>query len=277
MAKTGTAVAVKKQKGGAVVSWEDQLKASAALYKSAEANAGGGKFISVRAGLMAFDGAPIKDNAIEAVVLESMHENAYYVDPYDADNPHPPVCFAFSDPMASLKPGEEASELENRMAPHKDSAKPQHATCKGCPKNDFGTAETGRGKACRNIRRLAILHSDYLKKPATIPSAPIAFMKVPPTSTGGWAAYVKKLANVLEKPPFAVITKVSCRPDVKKQVVVEFDVTGEVKDRNIGSAVFKRHKEAYSLMAIPYQAEAEGAAKKPAKGAKKAAKKTRKY
>jgi hypothetical protein len=270
MAK-GTAVA-KRGKGGAVVSWEEQMKSAAAMYKSAEANAGGGKFISVRAGIMAFDGAPIKDNAIEAVVLESMHENAFYTEGFDADNPHSPVCFAFSDPMDSLKPGEEASVLEDRMVPHKDSTKPQHATCKGCPQNEFGTAETGRGKACKNIRRLALLHIDYLKKPATIPSAPIAFMKVPPTSTGGWAAYVKKLANVLEKPPFAVVTKVSCRPDVKKQVVVEFDVTGEVKDRNIGSAVLKRHKEAYSLMAIPYQPEAEGA-KKPAKAAKKKARK----
>ena len=273
MAKAGTAVA-KRGKGTAVVDWESQMKAAAAMYKSAEANAGGGKFISVRAGIMSFDGAPIKDNAIEGVVLESMHENAYYVDAYDADNPHPPICFAFSDSMDSLKPGEEASVLEDRMAPHKDSAKPQHATCKGCPHNEFGTADVGRGKACRNLRRLAILHSDYLKKPATIPSAPIAFMKVPPTSTGGWAAYVKKLANVLEKPPFAVVTKVSCRPDVKKQVVVEFDVTGEVKDRNIGSAVFKRHQEAYGMMAVPYQPEAEGAAKKkPAKAAKKKARK----
>lgn len=276
MAKApGTAVAVPKagKKGGAVVDWEKQMKAAAQMYKSAEANTGGGKWISFKGGVMSFDSAAIKDNKIDVVVLESMHENALYEGAYDPNSPSAPICFAFSDSMDSLKPGEDASELELRMKPHKDSAKPQSPTCHGCKWNEFGTADTGRGKACKNLRRLALLHVDYLKKPEAIKSAPIAFAKIPPTSCGGWAGHVKKIANVLEKPPYAIITTMSCRPDTKTQVKVEFEVTGEIKDRAIGSAVFLRHKEAYGLLDQPYTADT-GKAVKPAKAAKK---KTRKY
>ena len=271
MAK-GTALA-KAGKGTAVVDWEAQMKAAAAMYKGMEQNTGGGKSLSFKAGIMTFDGAPIKDNAIEVVVLESVFENALYEGSYDADNPHPPICFAFSGPMV---PGEDPALLDAAMVPHKDSAKPQNPTCKGCKWNEFGTADTGRGKACKNIRRLALLHVDYLKKPESIAAAPIAFAKIPPTSCGGWAGHVKKIANVLEKPPFAVVTKITCRPDAKKQVAVEFEVTGEIKDRSIGSAGFLRHKESHSLLTVPYQAETAAAGKKaPAKGAAK--KKARKY
>lgn len=268
-AKGGTAVATAKNT--LPVDWEKQMALAAERYKQVEASTGGGQFLSIRAGVLSFDGAAVKDSTIEAVPLEAVLENAFYVDDFDADNPHPPVCFAFSASMDTLKPGEDASVLEARMAPHPDSAQPQNATCKGCPKNEFGSAERGKGKACKNGRRIALLHGDYLKKTGAIESAPMAFLKVPPTSLGAWATFVKKVANVLEKPFFAVVARVKAQPDPKTQVKVSFDVAAEVPKALMGS-IFARHNEAYALLTVPYQAETGKVEKKKAKGGKAAGK-----
>jgi hypothetical protein len=166
--------------------------------------------------------------------------------------------------LDTLKPGEDASVLEARMKPHADSSDPQNADCRTCRHNQFGTAEKGRGKACKNGRRVAILHADYLKKADAVASAPMAFLKVPPTSLGNWASFVKKVANVLEKPFFAVVSKIEVRPHPKKQVEVSFGVAAEVPKAMMGP-VFARHREAYAALTVPYQAE-ERSSKKPAKG-----------
>lgn len=256
------------------VDWEAQMANLAGAYKSAEANTGGGAFLSIRAGVLSFDGAPVPGNNIDAVVLEAIHENAYYAEDFDADNLKPPVCFAYSDSRDTLKPGEDAALLETRMKPHPDSSEPQHETCKGCPQNEFWTADKGKGKACKNIRKLVLLHSDYLKKPDSIEAAPLIQLKVPVTSCGGWAGHVKKIANVLEKPPFAVVTNIAVFPDPKKQVVVKFDVKSEIPKAILGP-VFLRHKEGYALLTVPYQAdsgEKGGSGKRPASKKKAAGK-----
>lgn len=267
-----------KSEANLPIDWEKQMAAHAEAYKQQMATVGGGQFLSIRAGVLSFDGAAVKDSTVEMVPLEYVFENAYYVDDFDADNPHAPVCFAFSGSIDTLKPGEDATALEARMAPHADSAQPQHATCKGCPRNEFGTADKGKGKACKNGFRLALLHSDYLKKPDSIAAAPVAFLKVPPTSLGAWATFVKKVANVLEKPFYAVVARIKATPDAKTQVKVGFEPAGEVPRPSMGQ-VFRRHREAYSLLTVPYQAE-DRTAKGPAKGKgapKKAAGKQRKF
>lgn len=250
----GTAVAPAKQ--NLPVDWEKQMAAAAERSKAAVASVGGAQFISIRAGVMSFDGATIKDNSIESVPLDFIRENAFYTDDFDPDNPHPPVCFAFSQSMG---------EGEAEMAPHPDSPEPQNKTCKGCPRNDFGTADKGRGKACKNLFKLALLHKDYLKKPEAIANAPLAFLKVPPTSLGAWAGYVKKVSNVLEKAFFATVAKISARPHPKKQVEVSFEVAGEIPKPILGP-VFARHKESYALLAVPYQAEQRDERPAPRKG-----------
>jgi hypothetical protein len=265
------------------VDWEKQMAAAAEMYKQMEAATGGGQFISYKGGTMSFDGAPMKENTIVAVPVEAIFENAFYVHEFDPDDPHPPVCFAFSDSTSTLKPGEDASVLPLRMKPHPDSSDPQSPDCKSCRHAQFGSADKGRGKACKNIRKIGWLHSDYLKKPEAIASAPLAISKVPATSLTAWAAYVKKVSNVLGKAFYAVVCKhvqvpASGQPGWK----LTFEPSSEIPKALLGP-VFARHLQAYAELAVPYQAEASGGkAKKPFKGkgnaaTKPAAGKRKKY
>jgi len=260
------------------VDWKAQMQAQARAYKDAEASTGGGQFLSIRNGVMKLDDNPVKDNKFGASVVGYCFENAYYEGDFDPKNPTSPVCFAFGE----VKMGEDAASTEARMAPHPDSAKPQSEKCSDCKKNQFGTADKGKGKACKNGRRLALLHEDYIKKPGEIAGSPIVFLKVPPTSIKPFSRHVKTIANVLEAPPFAVITEVSCRPDDDKQVVVEFGMKAEVKNDDALGALFARSQSIYPELAVPYgkdgdEGKSKGGSKGPAKKApaKKAAKKAR--
>ena len=46
---------------------------------------------------------------------------------------------------------------DNGTSPNPKSEKPQSATCKDCPQNVDGSHSSGRGRACRFSRRLAVL------------------------------------------------------------------------------------------------------------------------
>lgn len=253
-----------KTKGGLPVpaaknlptNWEQEMAEDASKAVQAEANTGGSAYLSIRAGVLSFQGNPLPDNSFDGAVLGAAFENAYYEGDWDPDSPSSPVCFAVGQEEAAL-------------APHPDSPKPQSAQCKGCPKNAFGTADKGKGKACKNSRRLALLHSDYLRSPAAVAESPVVMLKVPPTSLTAWAQFVKKCGNVLNKPPYAVVCRVKASPDPKVQVRVSFDFADAVKEKPLLAALFARHRDPAVAEGLlrPFQAREEQAPKsrKPAK------------
>lgn len=220
--------------------WEAQLAADAAKAKDAESSTGGAQWLSIRGGALSFQGSPIPGSTIEAVVLDTRFENAYFVGGFDPEKFHPPVCFAIA-------------ETANALAPGDDSHDKQSDACDGCPQNAFGTSERGKGKACKNVRRLALLHVDYLKPNADMDRAPIVGLKVPPTSLTAWAEHVRKLANVFQKPPYCFVTRITVTPDPKVQVRVSFELIEEVKDRKLLGAIFAKRAEAGSLLDARYE------------------------
>ena len=247
----GTALAVSKATLPA--NWEKQLATDAAKTRDAEAATGGGSFLSIRAGVLAFQGTPLKDSQIEAVVLDYRFANTYYPDGFDAENPVSPACYAIG-------------AVEADLAPKDDVADKQSAACHGCPQNEFGTSERGKGKACKNIRRLALFHSDYLKPGADWEKAPIVFLNVPPTSLGGWAQYAKRLAGVLEKPPYAVVTRITAAPDPKTQVRVSFELVAELKDRANMAKIWAKRQEAQDGLDAGYAPMTDERPKKKVRG-----------
>lgn len=258
--KKGTAVTA--QKVNLPANWEDEMKRAAQRYAGSEAATGGAQYLSIKGGVLKFDGQPIKNNEFECIVLEAAFENALYLGKFNPDSPQPPVCFAFGQAT------EDGSEPD--MTPHKDSHEKQADACSGCPMNEYGTADEGKGKACKNGRRLALLHADHAKRGEAL-KAPMVFMKVPPTSLRNWASYVKQVANVLGRPPFAVVTRIKVAPHDKFQVEVKFEPVAEVKDREVMAELFARHQGAYKELAVPYQWTEQEAARKPAKKAAKKA------
>lgn len=265
MASTKNAVAKPNGtgKGTAMVSWKERMaeKAKAAVAVADEAGSGG-QFISVRAGQLQYAGAPVPGNALDVVVVEAVLENCYYADDFDPDNPVSPVCYAF---------GREQAE----MTPHEKSSDPQHEGCKGCAMNEFGSADKGKGKACKNIMRLAIVPAKPLTSEA-ITKSEVAYMKLPVTSVKAFTAYTKRLATVHNLPPFGFVTRLSAQPDPKTQFKVTFEDVARIDDDEVLEALYQRSEEQAEAIIFPYPENSEPE-EKPARSAKKPAAKPRKY
>lgn len=169
-------MAVKKKPGTALVEWDKEL-AEAAAMDSKAAEPTGGKFLSIKGGQLSFNGEDIEDNKMKVVIMDFCYENAFYEDKFDPENPASPTCFAFNRDEGELSPREAAS-------------KPVNDTCAGCPNNEYGSADTGRGKACKNQIRLALIPaSDSADE---IEKSEVAYLRIPPTSKKSWDEYFNK-------------------------------------------------------------------------------------
>lgn len=230
--------------------WEQQLATAAAQGAEAEAATGGSKMFSVKGGVLAFAGMPVKGNTMQCVVADSIFENAYYGESYDPDHPLPPICYSYS------RDGKD-------MEPHAESPEKQHGDCTTCPHNQWGSAEKGKGKACKNTRRLLIIPATATEDPATVRKADYGFLKLPVTSTVGWANYVKALAASYKRPPFGVITEIGVVPDPKTQFKVTFNAVDPIKDPQVGAAIMELRDMRRTELEAPYPKK--DADEKPAK------------
>jgi hypothetical protein len=264
-----------KQEGTEVINWEKQLEADAAIAAKQEENTSTGTFFGLKAGQLTWDGEAVKGNSMVCIILGSIHENVYYTGAYDPEVRQGPKCYAFGHDEKILKPHEKVFEAGNE----------ENAECTGCPQNEWGSALKGKGKACRNTRRLAIIVAGTLTKSGDyelfedtehFETTTLGFMKLPVTSTKGFASYVKSAAGVLRRPPYALITKVSVTPDTDTQFKVNFEAFANVPNE-LMPAIMKRRAEAVAAIEFPYgdyeAPEAFEQASKTEKPASKAAQK----
>lgn len=249
---------------GAIVKWDEELAKQAEVAAKMEENSGGGQFFSVRAGVLSWNDAPVPDNQMGVIILDSILENVWYETEFDPDNPSGPSCFAFG-------------RDEDGMTPHDNVVKAgtaQEGPCKSCPMNEWGSADKGKGKACRNTRRLAMIPAGTFRNGKFEPFEEVehfeqtafGFMKLPVTSVKGYASFVKQVASSLKRPPHGVVTRVKVVPDAKTQFKVTFEPIMNVPNEVLG-AVFKRREEAMATIDFPYQPPEEKPAAK-GRGAK---------
>lgn len=248
----------------AVTNWDEELANMAKLAAGMEVNTGGGQYFSLRGGILSFNDQAMPGNEMAVVILDSIMENTFYEGKFDPNELVPPVCFAFGRDDTTMAPHPSVVAVEQD----------QHETCQGCPMNAFGTAEVGKGKACANKRRLAMIPAGEFSKSGDFTAfedagqfakAPIAFLKVPTMSVRGLAAYVKALQGTLNRPPLAVFTKVKVIPDAKSQFRVTFEALEPVPNALLAT-LMKRHKEAAATIESPYDLTPRDAtpAEKPA-------------
>lgn len=69
----------------------------------------------------------------------------------------------------------------NGKTPELDAQTPQSTTCAACPKNVWGSGQDGKGKACKDVRRVAVAPVHKLDEPM--------LLRVPPDS-------LKELSNL---------------------------------------------------------------------------------
>lgn len=252
--------------------WDEKFAEMAAQYAQGERV--GGDFLSLQGGLLTFQDEPLPGNQIVCVVLDAIIERTFYTEKYDANREFnlPPVCYAFG-----------RADDDEELAPHPSMQadltyfEPQNDVCSSCPNNQWGTADTGKGKACGERRRLALLPAGYftprrgsrdfdmhlITDEQHFKSADIAFLKLPVTSVKEWAKYVLGLQSGQRRPPMAVITKLSVEPHQQHQFHVKFEMI-ELLKPEMYETIMARHQEAYNSIIQPYSPPGVEAEEAPA-------------
>jgi len=186
-------------------------------------------------------------------VLAAPIERLYYSSRYDPTKVTGPDCFAISATATG-------------MAPSSASPQAQHSTCEGCPKNEWGSAPNGgKGKACRETRRLLLIPADSIGSADAVKTAEVAALRPPVTSLKNYATYAQTLAATLKRPPLGVISEVAVVPDPKTQFKVVFNMVKAIEDTAVIGALIERakaetQKAIESAGAINEEAEAAPAA-----------------
>jgi hypothetical protein len=249
MARAPKAALTKSSTSTAVIPWEQEFETATIAAAEMEKNTGGGQFFSTQGGVLSFGGQSIKNNRMSVIILDSMFENIFYEGKYDPQNPTPPTCFAF---------GYE----EDTLAPHKvvkDLGQDQNPQCRGCPMNAWASADTGRGKACRNTRRLALLAAGSLddndvftpeRDFSAYGKLPLGSLKIPVTSVNGYGSFVKMITSTLRRPPHGVFTRITMVPDPKTQFKLLFEAIGPVPEAAY-RAYSHRLSEAREMNLVP--------------------------
>lgn len=245
--KKAAAAATSTTKQG-VNKWDAEMAEFAKQAAETEANVGGGNFISTRGGKFTIDGNEVPGDKMNVIVVDHVLENCYYKGKFDAKNPTSPICYAFG-------------RKDEDMKPHPSSSEPQCSSCKDCPWNKFGSSDTGRGKACKNTRRLGLITEDDLED---VENSIAHILKVPPTSLKKWGGYVKNLESSLHKPPFMIVSEITIRPDEDNQFELGFKVKSEVDGDQYPELKAKRPSVEVDLMQ-PYAPPSDEAPKSSAR------------
>jgi hypothetical protein len=129
------------------------------------------------------------------------------------------------------------------MGPSDRAEGKQHDTCEGCPKNEWGSATNGgKGKACRETRRLLVIPADSIGSVEAVKAAEVAALRPPVTSLKNYSTYVQTVATTLKRPPLAVISEIAVVPDAKTQFKVTFSLIKAIEDSAVISALMERAK-----------------------------------
>ena len=210
--------------------------------------------LSLRAGMLSLGGQPIKGNVLPVIVMVAAHRNTYYDKPFDPNNLANPVCFALS---LSGDDMEAHDNVPDENVPGDDAEKPRDAMrprgCEGCAMHAWGSdPKGGRGKACKETRRIIVLPADAATSAEAVAAAEMAVVDIPVTSGKNYSNFVNALAATANVPPWAAITQLSTQPDAKTQFKVTFTPTEVIQDEAVLEALHAKMEQAQRLALLPY-------------------------
>jgi hypothetical protein len=266
--------AAKAATGTALVKWDEVLAAKAKQAAKVVSSIGGGSknVLSFKGGKLSYQGGNVPGNALNVVVVSAVNENNFFEGRYDPNNPSSPTCYAWGSPD-----GDDA-----HMKPHEKAPNPQSNECQSCPNNEWGSAETGRGKACKNVVSLAMVSEDALESVEALQAAEVFYAKLPVTSGKSWKGFVNDCGD---KHYIQFLTELSVVPS-GETYTVEFQAVRELARDNVLGALLdlsekedkKWGKEPYPVFeAPPARGKAAGKRVIPVKAAAKTPAKKPKY
>lgn len=146
------------------------------------------------------DPAGDKHDSLNGIIVDFIAKKAWYEGTYDKDNIVPPNCFAMGFvPHDALDASENSPDLQ-----HNDG-------CKTCPKNQFKSAENGKGKACKDSYVLALLPPmiDGETAEEYQARAQLMTLELSATAIKPYEKYVRDLAKNYGKAPYCFVTEFS--------------------------------------------------------------------
>lgn len=173
------------------------------------------------------DGEEIKkpQDEIFVVILAvepgaGLNQKTYYKNGYQQGDSSPPDCSS-----------------SDGVRPDPWVQDPVNATCRGCPKNVFGTATQGKGKACKDSKRLWVVEPDNI-------DGTVFALGVPVTSLKEMSAYGAMLkANGI--PVSAVITKISMKDSEFPELIFEY--VGVLEKEPMEQAMLRNEQKDWSI------------------------------
>lgn len=178
-----------------VMSVQDQLRKELDTLKD-RVDPPSGYMIGTKGKVFTLPNGASSDGPLTCVVLDWVTANTYFKGIYNPKDIQPPACFAIAREPAHAVPSDKSPDK-------------QHDRCvgdienKGCPKNQWASDEQGgKGKACKNTRRLLIVPSD-----ATAETPPWV-ISVSPTGLKHFDKYVNTLAD-MGTHPIEVVTDIA--------------------------------------------------------------------
>lgn len=202
--------------------WRAELEAAAA-ETVADLPAVAGDWLSTEGGKLGFRGTPLEGSKGQFIILDFLNENQCYAKPYVRGQFTPPSCYAFG-------------RKKDAMAPHANVTEPQANRCKGCPNLEWGTADTGKGKKCKEVVRLALIPA--VSTADDVEESEVAYLKIPVMSVKNFSNFADQLNAALHLPPFAVATEISVNSD--NQVTVLFKLVEPVAEELLPAIMEKR-------------------------------------
>lgn len=179
---------------------------------------------------------------LDVVILADLYDNSYYDRPYKEGVQVPPACFAINS-------------AHDALAPHEASPVKQSDDCATCPKNEWGSSQngSGKGKACRNGRRLLV--APYIRTTGAVSMGELAIVNLAPTTLTSYSEYLRKLPKVgLPLPPmpmFAVATHLSFDDD-RAYPVLKFEKIDNLTDPNVLGTIMSQQPKFLEVISTPY-------------------------
>jgi hypothetical protein len=250
-----------KATGTALVSYKDRMAALVAQTKKAETPTGG--FISLKGGRMKIGEVAFPGDKINAIIVDYRMDNEFYPNAYETGKSQAATCHAvvrpleFQSPWRKPRKGEDIETAfehwDEDTGTGCEAPDPQVEAgmgCASCRMLEWNTAHlikgktgSGKGKACRESRRLFIAAADQCTNPGDIARAPIMTMIPPPTSVDNFKVLANELAEVLDVPCFGAVVEISVVADDRYQFVVKYKILEAIRDEGIMMALLQRHEE----------------------------------
>jgi hypothetical protein len=227
----------------ALTNWRDRMAKSVERERkmTEQLPADGGNFISFGGGTITVGGIEI--NPLKGIALAQQSERAYYSGAYSPTSKELPSCFSL-----------------DMVQPHGNSSDPQSEKCAQCPQNQFGSADQGGGKACKEGVKLALVPHDGVDGPIYVTK------KISWSSTKVW----RNVAGALDGAIATYAMKMANKPDARTQYKLTFDMQPlPVNDNQLMERIASRLDEAEALVALPYPATEEEAPKAAPSGRKR--------